>query len=105
MARSSKFRFDRESNLKVKYLINDNEIGSLSYEKGKVILINEDFETVITDVDEVEVILKPLDILMNVMTFKVKKLDRELKLNQKFFGLKHVNIAMTYDQELNNETF
>ena len=105
MAKASKFRFDRESNLKATYLINDKEIGSLTYDKGKVIIINEDFETTITDVDEVEIVLKPLDVLMNVMTFKVKRLDRELKLNQKFYGLKHVNLKLEFDSELNGEVF
>jgi len=104
-AKASKFRFDRESNLKATYLIEDKEIGSLTYKNGKVVIINEDFETTITDVDEVEVILKPLDMLMNVMSFKVKKLDRELKLNQKFYGLKHIHLFLNFDSELENETF
>lgn len=106
MARSTKFRFDRESELKIDYVINEKTMGSLVYEKnGKITIKNDDFETIVNGVDELEVILKPLDVLMNVMSFKVKRDEQELKLNQKFYGLKHLNIKMSFDSELTGESF
>jgi len=105
MGKATKYLFDRESKVTATYDIEDASMGKMIYDGGKFTIISEGFETIVSNVDELEVTLKPLDILMNKMSFKLVKDGEELKISQSFFGVKKVNLDLIFDESINGETF
>lgn len=112
MAKSMKLKFDRDCNLRAKYLAvtkpllgegyTEKEIGSVEYLKtGEVIMRCEGFEHRIGSVDELDVVISPLDALYSKVSFKIKKIDDSVTtLPHKFYGIRGTNILINYDSEL-----
>jgi hypothetical protein len=112
MSKSEKLKFDRESKLVVNYvcvaksMINDGyderTIGTVEYlHSGEVIMKCEGFEHKIANVDEVEVVVSPMDSLFSKVTFKIKKMDDSTTtLPHKFYGIRGTNVLINYENEI-----
>ena len=112
MSKSSKLKFDRDCNFKSQYfavvkdLMGDdykkNEIGSIVYEKtGRIIVSNDGFEYSFSGVDELEVVITPLDYIYSKVKFKIKKIDdTEKTLPTVFYGVRGTNFFINYDNEV-----
>lgn len=109
--RSEKLKFDRESNFSAKYIMvcrnvaedfEEKVMGDVVFkETGEVIMKCEGFEHKIANVDEMEVVLSPMDSFFMKATFKIKKIDdSKTVLPHKFYGIKGVNIQLSYDNEI-----
>lgn len=112
MSKSEKLKFDRESKLVVNYVcvsksirtdeFEEKTIGTVEYlSTGEVIMKCEGFEHRIGSVDEVEVVVSPMDSLFSKVTFKIKKIDDSVTtLPHKFYGLRGTNILINYENEI-----
>lgn len=111
MSKSEKFKFDRESNFEAKYLLvyrdvatdfQEKEVGTVEFKAtGEVIMKCEGFEHRITNVDEMEVTISPMDGMFSKATFKIKKIDDSTTtLPHKFYGIRGTNIILKYDSEI-----
>ena len=112
MSKSEKLKFDRDSKFQSQYFIvtkdimgNDYEkrgIGSISYESnGKILVANDGFEYSFQGVDELEVVISPMDSFFSKVKFKIKKIDDTTKtLPTVFYGVRGTNIFINYDNEI-----
>lgn len=116
MGKSSKLKFNRDCNLRVKYLavtkpllgegFEEKEVGSLEYRKtGEVVMRCEGFEVHVQSVDEVEVCVSPMDSLFTKTSFKIKKTDdSKTTLPHKFYGIRGTNVLINYDSEIGGDS-
>ena len=112
MGKSLKLKFDRESNFTADYSVIAKKVlgegydvkvmGSLKYEKnGTVIMKKDGFNIVAESVDEMELIISPMDDFMSTFKFKIKKQDGTIvTLPQKFYGVRATNVLINYDNEI-----
>jgi len=112
MGKSTKLKFDRESNFSAAYFVIANKVigdgydkrqmGEIKYEKnGTVIMKKDGFNIIAEAVDEMEVTISPVDDFMSTFKFKIKKADGTIvTLPQKFFGVRATNVLINYDNEI-----
>jgi len=102
MSKCTKIEFDREGKISAARKIpRTNEIISMvEYEKGTMKIKHEGFSTTIHNVDEVQMIIKPLDVYISEVSFIAFNEDGgKQKLDVKLYGTITEHIILDYDGE------
>lgn len=112
---SIKLKFDKASNFESKYVViaksldgqsyDETELGRIKFkDNGKLEIDHNGFSFSFSDIDELEVIISPLDALFTKVKFKIKKLDGSDKtLPVVFYGIRGTNVFISYDNEIGGD--
>lgn len=102
MSKVTKIVFDREGSINAaRVLPKTNEIMSkVTYSKGSIHIKHDGFDTTIHKVDEVVMMIKPLDLYISEVSFLVKNEDGgKQKLDVKLYGTITEHLLLDYEGE------
>lgn len=102
MSKVTKIVFDRDGKINaVRVLPKTDEILSMvNYAKGSVHIKHDGFDTTIHKVDEVVMMIKPLDTFISEVSFLVKNEDGgKQKLDVKLYGTITEHLILDYEGE------
>jgi hypothetical protein len=110
-----KLKFDKDSNFESKYVVmaksldgqsyDETELGRIKFnENGKIDIMHNGFSFSFSDIDELEVVISPLDVLFSKVKFKLKKMDGSDKvIPVNFYGIRGTNVFISYDNEIGGD--
>jgi len=101
MAKTTKIRFNRDSKLNAKTIHNNNIVSTINYENGTIDIISDGFMTRINNVDELVMIMKPLDPFITELSFIAENYEGgKNKLDLKMIGVVNEHIKMECENEI-----
>ncbi len=102
MSKTTKIVFDRDGKISAARILpkTDEILSMVTYEKGSIHVKHDGFDITIHKVDEVTMIIKPLDTFISEVSFIVKNEDGgKQKLDVKLFGTITEHLILDYEGE------